>query len=316
MTRALAASLMLSAGVFVADARADEVADPGAADALFASALAALDRGDWAEACPKFDLAMKLDPTVATLFNVAKCAAHDRRFADAHRAATRALEMNAATTDPERRAQLDAFGRDFLAGLAPNVGWLAIRAPEIAGLEVERDGAAVDAPREDTVVDVGAHHVRATAPDHTPFTARIDVHPGEHAVVDVRLARDPPPPSAPEPRAPAGVDGRLVAGLVVGAAGVTSFAVGIGTGVRALDIGAELGARCPVPSSCDAGGVALASSGSAFSTASTVTFVVGGVLAAASIPLFVWSATSGGPARIDRVEATGRGTLALVGSFK
>lgn len=305
---------VMAASLVVARAHAEDVADPGAADALFASALAALDRGDWAEACPKFDLAMRLDPTVATQFNVAKCAAHDRKFAVAHAAATRALEMNAATVDPERRAQLDTFGRAFLAQIAPEIGRLTIRAPNVPGRVVERDGSAVDGGAlTDVVVDVGGHDVRATAPGHTPFAAHVDVHPGESAIVEIRLVPVAPPRPAPDAD---GVDGRLVAAILVGGFGVVGLAVGVGTGVRALDVADDLRTRCPVPANCDTEGVALASTGSSFSDASTASFVVGGVLAAASIPLFVWSATRRGPVEIDRVEATARGTFAIVGRFE
>src|SRR5579871_2746595 len=76
---ALVASL---AALSATPARADE-RDPTAAESLFRSARAAVDRGDYATACPQFAESQRLDPAPGTLMNLADCEEHLGRVASA-----------------------------------------------------------------------------------------------------------------------------------------------------------------------------------------------------------------------------------------
>ena len=69
---------MLLPGIALAAPR-----DPAAAEALFRAARGAIDKGDYATACPKFEESNRLDPQVGTVFNLADCDEHLGKVATA-----------------------------------------------------------------------------------------------------------------------------------------------------------------------------------------------------------------------------------------
>jgi len=78
-----AARVVAAAAALVAmggDARA---ADAPAAQALFDEAKRAMADGRWAEACPKLEESERLDPSIGTAFNLARCYEHVGRIASA-----------------------------------------------------------------------------------------------------------------------------------------------------------------------------------------------------------------------------------------
>src|SRR4051812_4594743 len=90
---AAVAAVCFSAGT----ARAQAAADPAAAQALFDEAMALMKADKFAEACPKLEASLRLDPAMGTEFNLAGCLerqgqlakawAHFVNVADAARAA-------------------------------------------------------------------------------------------------------------------------------------------------------------------------------------------------------------------------------------
>ncbi len=55
--------------LFAASASANQ-RDPAAAEALFRSGRVAIEKGDYASACPKFEESSRLDPAVGTTCNL------------------------------------------------------------------------------------------------------------------------------------------------------------------------------------------------------------------------------------------------------
>src|SRR5579864_3684505 len=77
---------LVAAVPFVALPRAAYAPDPAdekAADALFQSARAAMDRGDLATACDRFAQSQRLDPAPGTLLNLGECEARAGKLARA-----------------------------------------------------------------------------------------------------------------------------------------------------------------------------------------------------------------------------------------
>src|SRR5580693_7797688 len=106
-----ALSILLLASPAVA-----EPAAPAQAETLFMSAMALLDRGDWAAACPKFQASMDLDPAVSTQIKIARCHEHDGKLAAAWSDVSEALKLNKTLPQSEqRRSELDAYARKLLA---------------------------------------------------------------------------------------------------------------------------------------------------------------------------------------------------------
>ena len=83
-TRAVAAVVATLALVLVApDAEAQEATTTGTATALFDEAVALMDRGKLAEACPKFARSNELSPNGGTLFALAECYERSGKVASA-----------------------------------------------------------------------------------------------------------------------------------------------------------------------------------------------------------------------------------------
>jgi hypothetical protein len=88
-----------------------EARDPALAETLFNSAQACLAKGDWTCACEKFGASMAADPSVSTLYNIAKCQEHEGKLALAWASLQQALSLNQTLAYHEiRRKKLDEFG--------------------------------------------------------------------------------------------------------------------------------------------------------------------------------------------------------------
>jgi hypothetical protein len=239
-------------------ARGDKVA----AEALFEDARKLVATGNYADACPKFADSERLDPSAATLLNLANC------FEKlGHKATAWATYREAASAaNAAGRADYVSIAQRHADTLAVRLARLTLNVPQpTEGVVVQRDGVVV-APAEWGVaipVDVGSHAVLANAPGHKPWTSSIDVAgDGALAVVNVppleplpldaanaaapATATDQPrnaavvaPSSgptawAPQPRGTHG-DGQRIAGWIIGGLGVVGIGVGTALAVVATN---------------------------------------------------------------------------------
>src|SRR5689334_11241114 len=124
--RALAFVISAGALALVApDVRAQEATTTGTATVLFDEAVALMDQGKFALACPKLARSNELSPNGGTLFALAECYERSGRVASAwvtyKEAAIRAAAAKRA--DAEKRATESA------ARLAPSVSRLVVQVP-------------------------------------------------------------------------------------------------------------------------------------------------------------------------------------------
>jgi hypothetical protein len=185
-------------------------AQPAGAEAetLFRRGQDLLAQGKLAEACAAFDGAQKLDPTTSTQLNRANCREKNGEFATAW-----GLFLEA---ERETRGRKDAsslkwhkVASERAAKLEPRLSTLTISVPadsQIGGLEILRDGAAVDpaARNQALPVDGGDHVVTARAPGNAEWSTKIAVG-AERDVQTVLIPKLRPvpgttrPPVAPAP---------------------------------------------------------------------------------------------------------------------
>src|SRR3954468_15943585 len=104
----VAALLVTSSAALAAPA---QQTDPAAAESLFKTARALLDKGDWAAACPKFEASLALNPSASTAINIARCHEHDGKLATAWEDYNRALVLNRETKGAERQRQLEEVAK-------------------------------------------------------------------------------------------------------------------------------------------------------------------------------------------------------------
>jgi tetratricopeptide (TPR) repeat protein len=169
-------------------------APPSPAEALFAEGRALLDAGQAAEACAKFEQALKLDPEgLGVILNLGLCNEQRDRLATAltwfRRVQARASELGKPDTE--------AAAKDKTTALAQKVPTIkiafAVQPP--AGTVVTLDGATVaeiDYGRIE--VDAGHHAVDVAAPKLPPVHVELELADGKAETVPVDLAPKPVPP--------------------------------------------------------------------------------------------------------------------------
>jgi tetratricopeptide (TPR) repeat protein len=230
---------------------------PDAADALFDQGRKLMRLELYGEACPKFAESHRIDPTLGTLLNLAYCWKQLGKTASAW-SAYREASLLAVW---QQQAQREAFARQEADALEPQLAKLrvAVTVPE-PDLVVRRDGVVVppEAWGEPIAIDPGAYRIEALCPGRRAFATTVIVPPagaievvvpaleplpaGEAAGATAterntapRLHRLPPPRAAAaaahaQARASrttepvdAGLSTWSIAGLGVGAAGLTAF---------------------------------------------------------------------------------------------
>lgn len=202
----------LAALIVPRDAEAGETRDPAAAEVHFRRGVELLKQESWAEACEAFATSMKLDPSVGTQINVARCAAHDGRLALAWAEFKKAQALNAETPLEKRKRDVDGYIAGELAKLEPRLPWvsLAISPKDVKELTLSRDGASIPAVGYEVAVpiDPGEHKFSAAAPGFARADKTVTLREGERLTVTLELRPDAgapalPPPVDPPPAAPA-----------------------------------------------------------------------------------------------------------------
>jgi hypothetical protein len=235
--------------------------DAANADSLFTEAKQLMAAGDYATACPKLAESYRLDPGTGTLTALAVCHEHIGEVATAWNEFTEV----ASSAQRQGRADREAFARQHIAALEPNLSRLTIQvtgdAALIPKLQVRRDSVVVAQPAWGTAVpvDPGDHIIEATAPDKQTWTAHVTIAPDadkKEVVVPLLVDVAPPtqpadetpspiapptPPIAPERRAPLPL--RPI-GLAVGGAGVASLAIATFFGASAIAKSSDAKKHC------------------------------------------------------------------------
>jgi len=322
--RAAAAAVALIVRLHPAAADGERKA---AAVQLFDEALALMDHGAYAEACPRLAASQRMDPAVGTQLQLADCLERAGKLASAW-ANYRDVTTLAERAGQDTRAR---YARQRTDALLPRLPRLIIQVDSddprrLAELVVTRDGVPIDAVLfgSPQLVDPGAHEVRASAPGMRPFAATVAVAELETIVVDVRLEDEPEGPPARAAASPAPV--RLVlpppavaarpwwrsrrAATITGVAGAATTGLGLVFGLVARDAWHEGGC---FRTYCPPEGEPLAERARRFATLSTVTTAAGAVAIAAATALYL---TSDPPRRRAVAIALDRGIgVVLTGEF-
>jgi hypothetical protein len=328
-TAAVAVAVMVAVAAAAAPvvAHAQSAKDQAAAEALFRKGRDLMAAGDLAAACPTLAESQRLDPAVGTLLNLATCYEMNNQLASAW--VTYTLAATAAQKNNQRdRVKL---ARSKAASLEPKVPTLTIAVPpgaDLPDLQVKRDGELVGRAEWGTPipVDAGLHVVEATAGGHTKWTGQAKVAgagakvtievqplPAESPATSASAASAsasapastttapaassvPPPPSATAaPDAHPG-SGQHVLGLVVGGVGLVGLGLGAYFGVTASSKNNTAAANCPTDTTCNLTGATAENDAKTNATASTVSFIAGGVLVAAGFTIWLLAPSSKHPA--------------------
>jgi hypothetical protein len=246
------------------------------AEALFEDARRLMTEGKYDDACPKFAASERLDPSTATLLNLASCYERQGRTATAWAtyreaaSAANAAGRNDYLTTAERHA----------SGLEPSLAKLTINVEQpVEGLHLERDGVAVDRAEWGIPipVDPGNHLLAATAPGHKSWASTVAVtRNGAQVALTVPALEVAPAGVAETPPVPpvigAPINGPPTSGetdrhprssvqttmaWVIAGAGVVGLAVGTGFAVSAKNKYNSTLSQCEAqnPNLCTSAGV-------------------------------------------------------------
>jgi Tetratricopeptide repeat len=264
---------------------------------LFSDAKSLYDAGKYEEALPKLRQVVAETHSPNARLYLARALKELKHYSESYD------EMSAIANDPNidpKYQQTKEAAAGELAPLEKLVAHIQIQlTPELQGAPVTVNDKPVPPEKVSSTltVDPGTEVVQVMKPGGPPEKRMVTVGSGETKTVSFAAVHEEPPP--PPPTHAKGLGTLRIVGIGVGALGVVSLAAGIGTGVASdskfNDVQTACGnKRCTDPKFGDD-----IDTGKALQNASTATFVIGGVLVAASIPLIIF----GGP-KATKVEAT------------
>lgn len=271
---AVASSLAIaSVASGVSIARADDMA---IAQTLFDEGRKLAADGHCEEATPKFVASLKVMPSVGAQLNLADCAEKLGKTATAW-----AHFVEAAALAKRKNDDREVYARDRAATLAPKLAHLTLKTREPApGMEIRRDGAAIDAGAlgVSVPVDAGVHVVEATAPGRRPFRREVTIdHDGVNVEVEIPPLEPAPdaPPIATSTKSESAWGTQRIGAIVLGGVGVVGLGVGTFFGLRARSRWNDALSTC-TSAGCSASGAAEGRSAQHDAVVSTLSFGVAG----------------------------------------
>ena len=169
------------------------------AEALASAGGALAEKGDWVQACAKYEGSARLDPSARRFMKFAECQERAGKLAAAWISFGEAQDRAQAQGDKV----LAGAARESVKRLDAKLARIEIVVPPesaVEGLQIRRDGVVVaDAVRGIPVpVDPGSHIIAATAPGRRPWSTTIGLGAGKAVVsVVIPLLEDASSAAAP-----------------------------------------------------------------------------------------------------------------------
>jgi serine/threonine-protein kinase len=264
---------------------------------LFEQGRTLVKEGRWEDAATKFEAAIAIEPSVGALLNLGDCLEHLKRHAKARR---RFLEASALAGDSDATRAGEARARaQRLDGQVATLVFVRRYDASAGEPRLTVDGEATAPHTERFEVDPGTHEIAWTFPDLGAQTETVTARAGETKLVVVlapsarKAEPQPPQPASPPSHGDRdqGLGTTRWAAIGVGAAGIVGLGVGTIFGVVALGKRSDLDGLCPAYPHCaesqrtDVQGKYDDAKHAA--TISTVGFVLGGVLLAGGVVLWL-----------------------------
>ncbi len=319
--RRLACSLAFAAVVgAAADARAQDPKEQQQARALFDEGVGLMKDGKYAEACPKLESSLKHYAGIGTRGKLAECYEKIGRHGSAWQLWREVAQLAMRAGEPAR----EQFASEHAKALEPKLSYVTVTIPaanDVAGLVVKRNGQEIDRTKIGSAepVDAGSIAFEISAPGMKPFSAQVNVTPGQSAKFEVPALEKaasqttaPPPATQDTPQPTFVVQGdpptwQRPVGLALAGVGVVGIGVGAFFGLKAkstYDGAFDSGACDKSTKQCDSGGQSSIDDARSKATVSTILFVAGAACAAGGALLF-FTAPSGKKSGVRIVPAPG-----------
>lgn len=298
--------------VALAQASAEEKA---AAEVVFEEGIRLIKQGNFAAACPKFEMSQRVEPAVGTMLYLAECYEKTNRSASSWAMFKEAASLAETSNQTERMKTAQARA----ARLEPRLSWLTIQVAKdalVPGLQIRRNGVQVSAELSGTPtpVDPGEVLIEASAPGRVSFSSKVPVAAKARVVVNVpALAQSPeaapvaappatateapavetPPastPPAPQAALPSATTTRAEHASpvpwIVGGVGVLALGVGSYFGLKAISNANDAKDICPKGLCNEQQGQTAAEDARSAAKISNVSFVIGTAAVAAGAVLY------------------------------
>jgi hypothetical protein len=295
------------------------------AEALFDEAKQAMDEGDYASACSKFEESRRLDPAGGTQLALGVCYERAGQLASAWYAYREAF----AAAQRDARGDREAIAEQRLSELEPRLSRVTVVVPsevaslptlrvELGALELRRPSWGLAVP-----FDAGSYVLRVSAQGYVPWTQEVVLgRAGDHQKVVIPVLAAAPatvpranPPSndvaseraAPNDSARSSINQKL--GFVFAGAAAAAFIPGVYFGGRAIARGETVNDACN-GNTCSRS--AELDHQDAMSDARRANVLIAGGLVAAGVSVYFFlTAKPPGPPTKSRV-GVGPSTLRLV----
>ncbi len=318
--------------------------EKAAAEAVFQEGMRLIKQGNFADACPKFEMSQRVEPAVGTMLYLGECYEKTNRTASSWAMFREAASLAEVSGQVERMKTAQARA----ARLEPRLSWLNIEVSKeamVPGLQLRRNGVvvAVDLAGTPTPVDPGEIVIEASAPGRVAFSTKLTVAAKGHAVVTVPtlavapepatpLAAAPPtttqardlPPSAayraplaqtpaplPPPAEPPRKQSPSMLPWLVGGVGVVGLGLGSFFGLRAMSKADDARQVCPDGLCNEQKGDTLAHDARTAATVSNVSFALGTAAVATGVVLYFTLPTNQRETQVGLAPLAGPTSLGL-----
>jgi hypothetical protein len=271
---------------WAAPALAQNDQERDAARALADSAFAFFEKAEYANALERFQQAEKIVHAPPHLLYIARC--HDKLGAlfAARKAYSDVMVETLADDAPPAFAEAQRTARKELAALNARIPSITVTVvgPPGEATQLALDGKPI-ASGTKLELEPGSYQVSARAEGWLTQSRTVELTEGSNESVSISLQSvdGQPVPDSPDNGDTAGEGPSLLLPIVLVGVGGAGLLVGAITGGVALGKADDLKAACPIRSMCAAENQSLEDDARAMGTASTVAFIVGGVLAAAGV---------------------------------
>jgi len=285
------------------------------AEAVFEEGMRLIKQGNFAAACPKFEMSQRVEPAVGTMLYLAECYEKTNRTASSWAMFREAASLAETSGQVERMKTAQARA----ARLEPRLAWLTVDVSKealVPGLQIRRNGAllAPELSGTESPVDPGEVQVEASAPGRVTYATKVKVAAKGHVSVSIPALQAAPdatpvatvapvvahsesapppagtPPSAstqPSPApAPAKAEHASPLPWIVGGVGVAALGVGTYFGLRAISNADKARDLCPNGDCNDPAGKTAADDAHTQATISNVSFVLGAAAVATGVVLY------------------------------
>jgi hypothetical protein len=266
------------------------------AETLFREGKKLIAKGQYAEACEKFEASDRLDATAGTELNLARCRDKLGQTSSAWAMYVKAAANSKHGTSPHDKQKYDEAKRKA-AELEKRLIYLTISVPTeaaVEGLVIKRNQTSIDHAlwNQATPVDPDEYTISAEAPDHKAWSVTVAVKTKSKTIevpaleateheVEVHTESHPdvvePPVEPPAPKRVARGAKHGSTAVTLAVVGGSAFVIALGLGFYANHVEGESDKTCPDPLCADKNAVDRNSSARTAGLIANISWGIGGI---------------------------------------